>query len=108
MALRMAGMALRMAGMALRMAVVALRMAAVALRTAMMIVYHIFNHLANVRCNCWPFVQTSLSAKSLAMTGSILGTSMCSLRGKYKRYILATLYYISTICFMPRTYCYIL
>jgi hypothetical protein len=52
------------------------------------------NHLANVRCNCWPFLQTSLSAKSSAMTGTKVGASTCSVRGKYKRYILATLYYI--------------
>jgi hypothetical protein len=51
----------------------------------------LFGH---VRCNCWPFVQTSLSAKSSAMTGSTQGASTCSARGKYKRYILATLYYI--------------
>jgi hypothetical protein len=52
------------------------------------------NYVGDVRCNCWPFVQTSLSAKSTAMTGSKVGASTCSARGKYKRYIVATLNYI--------------
>lgn len=52
------------------------------------------NHLANVRCNYWTSVQTSLFTKSTASTGTKVDVSMCSAREKYKRYILATLYYI--------------
>jgi hypothetical protein len=101
----------RISGLALRMVAVALSMATLALRimiVSWMIVewpprIAMINHanvnddirgLADVRCNCWPFVQTSLSARSTAMTGNKVGASTCSARGKYKRYILATLLYL--------------
>ncbi|CAN6332711.1 unnamed protein product [Urochloa humidicola] len=87
MAPRMAAVALRMA--TLKIMIVAWMIVEWPRMMAMMNCANV-NHakvsgLANVRCNCWPFVQTSLSVKSTALTSTKVGASMCSVRGKSKR-----------------------
>jgi hypothetical protein len=85
----------RIAGMALRMVAVALRIMIVEwprrIATSANVNHTNMSALANVRCNCWPSVQTSLYVKSMASTIAKVGASItCSARGKYKRYILAS------------------
>ena len=62
----------------------------------------------HVGCNCCPFVQTSVSSVSMLMTGTNVRSSMRRKLGKYNRYTLATVCYISTTCFMPLYILYIL
>jgi hypothetical protein len=106
---RIAGLALRMVAVALSMATLALRIMIVEWPPRIAMINHAnvndadMRGLADVRCNCWPFVQTSLSVRSTAMTGNKVGASTCSARGKYKRYILATLLYLLYVLCLAHT-----
>jgi hypothetical protein len=68
-----------------------LKMAVVALSPQQILM---IGKTATVWCNFWPFLQTSLSAQSMATTGNMAGASMPTRRAKYKRYMLELIAWI--------------
>jgi hypothetical protein len=99
---RIAGM-----GMALRMAAAAALDPITGMALRMLAAELKWVHL---RCNYCPFVQTSVSEISTALTGAATCTSTGRGSRKYKRYILATIcyiYYVYALCLLHTLYIFI-